>query len=117
MRAAARGARVAGEIDFDRGTFARERFAPVAAQDGGESLEIVLLDQEVRLATSTFTAARRTTDERGNVFSEAAIAERFHFGDRSRHRWNEGKVAQHLFGVVELHTAWLPKNGMSPGRR
>jgi hypothetical protein len=74
QRAAARRACVATEIDLGRRALAHERIAPVTAQDAREPLEIVLLDQEVRLGPSTFAGARRTTDERGDILRETAIA-------------------------------------------
>jgi hypothetical protein len=115
MRAAAGGTCVAREIDLGGPTFARERIAPVTAQDAGESLEIVLLDQEVRLGTSTLASAGWAADERGDVLGEAAIAQRLHLGDRAGHRGDQREAAQHLFGVVVRH-GWRPKNGMAPGR-
>jgi hypothetical protein len=105
QRAATRGARVPAEIDIGGTALARDRLAPVTAEDARQSLEIVLLDQEVRLRPSTFAGARRTADERGDVLRETAIAQRFHLGDRSGHRRNEGKAAQELFSVVGGHTA------------
>lgn len=114
MLAATRGTRVATEVDLGRGAFPRERVAPVTAQDVGEPLEIVLLDQEVRLRPSTLAAARWAADECGNVFGEAAIAEGFHLGDRAGHGGNQRQAAQHLFGVVELHPANC-KDGMTAG--
>jgi len=71
---AARGTRVAAEVDL-AGAFAIEHRAPVTAQDLGDSWQLVLLDQEVRLRPSTFARARRATDEHWNACGEAAIAQ------------------------------------------
>ena len=76
------------EIDR-RGTFATKHLAPVTTQQLGDSRQLVLLDQEVRPRASTFAGAGRTTDERRDIGLEAALAERLHVGDRSRHRGHE----------------------------
>ena len=99
---AARRARITAQVDLVR-TLAGERLAPVTAQEVREPFEIILLDQEVRLGPSAFAGPRRTTDERGDVTREAAIAQRLHVSDRSGHRRNEWQPAQQLFGLVDLH--------------
>ena len=59
--AAARRASVAAEVDLGR-PLARQRLAPVTAQQVRQAPELVLLDQEVRLGPSTLGCAG-TPDE------------------------------------------------------
>ncbi len=93
-RGPARGARqLVGRgalADGDRRqALALELGAPLAAQEVAEPTEIVLLDQEVRLGPSAFSRAGRATDDRGDARGEAAIPERLHVRDRSRHRGHQ----------------------------
>ena len=76
--------------------FAREIGAPVVAQQLGEPGQVVLLDQEVRLGPSALAGTGRTTDEDGDAGGEAAIAQRFHVGDRAGDRRNDRHILEKL---------------------
>jgi len=97
MRAAAGRARVTAEIDVG-GAFFRQHLAPVAAQHVRQSLELVLLDQEVRLGPSTLGAAG-TPDDRRDPDREAAVAQTLHVLDRARHCGDEWQTGKDLLGV------------------
>ena len=96
--AAARGARVAAEIDLAC-TFARERLAPLATHQVREATELVLLDQEVRFRAST-SAAAGAPDERRDPGREASVAQCFHLLDRAGHGGNEWEAVQELLGLL-----------------
>src|ERR1044071_8218691 len=82
LGAATRGARIAAQGDLAC-SFALEHRAPITAQNLGDSSKLILLDQEVRFRPSTFTGTRWTSDDDGDTRFQAAIAQRFHLGDRS----------------------------------
>lgn len=73
---------------------------PVTAEQRRELRQVGLLDQEVRLGPSTFALAGRAADQRREARLEAAIAERFHLGDRAADRGHECGVREQRFGSV-----------------
>jgi hypothetical protein len=97
MRAAAGRTGVTAEIDRGSALFG-EHLAPVAAQDSGQSLELVLLDQEVRLGPSTLGAAG-TSDDRRDPDRETAVPQALHVLDRAGHRRDERETGKELLGV------------------
>lgn len=83
-----------------RGTLTCKCIAPVATQELGQVRKLVLLDQEVRLGTSTLASARRAADEGRDAGSEAALAQRFHLRHRPCHRGDEWQTGEELFGFL-----------------
>jgi hypothetical protein len=88
QRTAARRTRIAIEVHFRR-SFSIEHGAPVAAQNLGDSPQLILLDQEVRLGPSTFAGAGRTPNKDRDAGVQTTIAQPLHVGDRSGHDRNQ----------------------------
>lgn len=91
LLAAARRAGIAAEIDLG-GAHLVEHGTPVTAQDLSYPRNLVLLDQEVRLGSSTLAAAWRAPDEDRNAGSQTTITQQFHVGDRARHDGHQRKT-------------------------
>ena len=105
-----RPARGAGELvgvagdDDGREAFTLDGRVPLAVEQLTERRDVFLLNQEVRLRASTFTAATgRAADKRGDAGVEATFAQLLDLGDRAGHRRNELATFEQCFGLSCVH--------------